>query len=73
MQIDEAIREWNSKKRRMGCVAAADWFCKRVSGFEPERLNRYTPEGELFQHVVATDGRIRIDLSPYADHPKRRR
>ena len=33
--MDKAIREWNSKKRRMGCVAAADWFCSRVKGFYP--------------------------------------
>lgn len=25
MTIDQAITEWHSKKRRMGCVAAAEW------------------------------------------------
>jgi hypothetical protein len=69
MMIDEAIREWQSKKRRMGCVAATDWFCKRVEGFKPERLSRYTKDGQYFEHVVATNGIIRIDLSPYNDSP----
>lgn len=69
MTIDEAIHEWRAKKRRMGCVSAADWFCKRVEGFRPERLGRYTKDGHYFEHVVATDGIIRVDLSPYADGP----
>ena len=42
MTIDEAIKEWESKKRHMGCNSAADWFCKRVKGFYPEHLIRYT-------------------------------
>ncbi len=67
--IDLAIREWKTKKRRMGCVAASRWFCKRVPGFHPVRLVRYTAKGEKFEHVVATDGKIRIDLAPYADDP----
>ena len=70
MSIDETIEEWQSKNRRMGCVAASDWFCSRVSGFKPLRLDRLTEGGELFQHVVATNGKIIIDLAPYADHPK---
>ncbi len=68
--IDAAIQEWNSTSRRMGCVAATNWFVKRVPGFKPERLTRYTKDGEVFEHVVATDGRIRIDLAPYADRPR---
>ena len=72
MRIDEAIREWKTKKRRMGCVAAADWFCNRVNAFEPIRLTRYTITGEIFQHVVATDGVIYIDLAPYNDKPRKR-
>jgi hypothetical protein len=70
MTIDEAIQEWQSKNRRMGCVAATDWFCKRVKDFYPDRLPRYTSEGHYFEHVVATNGFIRIDLSPYADRPR---
>ena len=70
MTLDQAIAEWKTKRRRMGCVAAADWFCKRVPGFRPERLTRYTKNGELYQHVVITDGIIRIDVSPYADKPR---
>ncbi len=69
MSIDDAISEWKSKSRRMGCVAATNWFCQRVSGFKPERLDRYTLDGYIFQHVVATNGMFRIDLSPYADRP----
>ena len=69
MTIDSAIKEWKSKKRHMGCVSAADWFCKRVKGFYTEDLTRYTEAGEYFGHVVATDGVIRIDLSPYNDKP----
>jgi len=70
MTINEAIKEWQSKKRHMGCVSAANWFCKRVTGFIPERLSRYTKEGDCFEHVVCTNGLIRIDLSPYADKPR---
>ena len=69
MTIDEAIKEWKSKKRRMGCVNASEWFCKRVKGFKTERLHRYTEEGDYFGHVVATDGIIRIDLTPQLDSP----
>jgi hypothetical protein len=71
MTIDDALKEWQSKKRRMGCVAGADWFCKRVKGFWPERLDRYTEDGYLFQHVMATNGLVRIDFTPYADAPKK--
>jgi hypothetical protein len=70
MTIDSAIKEWKSKNRRMGCVNATDWFCSKVPGFYPERLTRYTESGDLFGHVVATDGLVRIDLSPYADRPR---
>jgi hypothetical protein len=65
--IDVVLREWYSKKRRMGCVAATNWFCSRVKGFRAERLTRYTKDGEVFQHVIATNGIVRIDLAPYAD------
>lgn len=70
MTVDEALDEWYTKRRRMGCVAAADWFCKRVPGFKPLRRTFYTEDGHLYQHVVATNGRVIIDLSPYADGPK---
>lgn len=69
MTLDEAITEWQSKPRRMGCVSATNWLCSKVAGFKPERLTRFTENGDLFQHVVATNGYIRIDLAPYADHP----
>lgn len=67
MKIDDALKEWGAGKRRMGCVAATAWFCRRVPGFRPERLVRYTSDGEPFEHVVATNGVVRIDLAPYAD------
>lgn len=70
MNLETCIREWNGKKRRMGCVAAANFVCQRVPGFRPERLTRYTKKGDVFEHVVATNGSIRIDLAPYADRPK---
>jgi len=70
MTINEALKEWYSKSRRMGCVSATKWFCKRVEGFYPVRLDRYTKEGIIYGHVVASNGVVRIDLSPYADLPR---
>lgn len=70
MTIDEALAEWKSKRRRMGCVSATDWFCKRVPGFAPIRYRRFTAEGDTFEHVVATDGVVRIDLCPDNDAPR---
>jgi hypothetical protein len=70
MTIDEALSEWYTKKRRMGCNAGTDWICKRVPGLYPLDLDRYTKSGEYFGHTVATDGRIIIDLTPYADLPR---
>ena len=69
MTITDAVKEWKTKQRRMGCVSATNWFCHRVTGFAPERLTRFTEQGEVFQHVVATDGIIRIDLAPSFDSP----
>lgn len=68
--IDDIFAEWNSKQRRMGCVSASNWFCKRRPDFHPIRLNRYTEDGDIFQHVVATNGVINVDLSPYNDKPR---
>lgn len=70
MTIEQALKEWKSKKRRMGCVSAAEWFCKRVPGFHHEHLHRWTENGEYFGHSVATDGNIRIDLTPHLDSPR---
>ena len=67
--IDDAVSEWASKRRTMGCVSAATWFCRRVPGFSPKRLARHTQDGEIYEHVVATNGSIIIDISPYNDHP----
>ena len=63
MTISQAITEWEKHKRRMGCVAATDWFCKRVKTFKPLRRKFYLPggtdkNGELWEHVVATDGKV---------------
>lgn len=75
--IGAALTEWESKRRRMGCVAATDWFCRRVDGFYPLRLRRYMEggtdaDGNFWEHVVATDGCVAIDLAPYADRPRER-
>jgi len=70
LTIDKAIKQWKSKVRRMGCVSATNFFCKRVKGFKPKRIRRYTNSGEIFEHVVATDGMIIVDLAPYADKPR---
>ena len=70
MSIDEAVSEWSLKNRRMGCVNATKWFCKKVNGFYPKRLTLYTDNGEIYQHVVATNGVIDIDISPYACKPR---
>jgi len=67
--IEKALEEWQSKKRSTGCVNATNWFCKKVKGFHPEELSRYTKEGDVYRHVVASNGKIRIDLAPYADTP----
>ena len=72
MNVQEALNEWQSKKRHMGCVAATQWFCTRVEGFYPLRLRRYLPDGndengQFWEHVVATNGMTIIDLAPYAD------
>ena len=69
MTIDETIIEWQRKKRRMGCVSASQWFCKRVDGFWLEGLDRYTKDGEYYGHTVCTNGVVRIDLSPENDSP----
>ena len=68
--IEETIKEWESKNRRMGCVAAARFFCYRTPGFWPKRLIRYTKDGELYEHVVASNGKIIVDLAPYADRSR---
>ncbi len=66
----EMIDEWMSKDRRMGCVSATTWAVKRLEGFKPLRIIRYTPKGEVYEHVVAFNGKIIIDLAPYADAPE---
>ena len=70
MTIDEAIKEWKEKKRRMGCVSATQWLVDRCQSFKAERLTRFTEDREVFEHVIATDGVIRIDLAPYSDAPE---
>jgi hypothetical protein len=75
MSIDDALAEWQSKKRTMGCVNAAEWFCKRVDGFKPLRTRKYMQNGNdqngmFWDHVVCTNGKITIDISPYADYPR---
>lgn len=72
ISLEEALEIWYSKRRRMGCVSATAWLCKRVPRFEPLRLRRYLQggtdlNGNYWEHVVASDGVITIDLAPYAD------
>ena len=67
--IDQILKELRSKKRRMGCVSATNWFCKRLKNFKPKRLHNYTKDGDYFSHVIATDGIIEIDLAPYSNRP----
>ncbi len=70
MTISDAVQEWESKSRKMGCVAATKWFCTRVEGFRPARANRYTKGGEEYEHVVAFNGLIVVDLTPHLDLPE---
>ena len=70
MTLDQALREWTSKNRRMGCVAATHWLTSRVPGWRAERLIFFTPEGERYDHVVASNGFVRVDLAPYACRPR---
>lgn len=68
MTLDEAIAEWKSRRRRRpGCVTATNFLCRRVPGFSPLRFTRYTPEGDVTEHVVAYDGQIVVDLVPEND------
>ena len=69
MTLDQALREWTSKNRRMGCVAATRWLTSRVSGWRAERLTFFTANGERYDHVVASNGSVRVDLAPYACRP----
>lgn len=69
MTIDKALKEWASKHRRMGCVAASEWFCRRVEGFVAIERFRFTPKGEYYAHTVCIKGQVIIDLSSYADLP----
>ncbi len=69
MTLDEAIAEWKTKRRRMGCVSATQWLCRRVPGFQPLRKTFYTAEGEIYEHVVAHDGVVEVDLAPYNNGP----
>lgn len=67
MLLENALIEWYKQKRHMGCVAATKWLCERVSNFKSLRVDRYTSKGEIYSHVVATNGKIIIDLAPQTD------
>ena len=67
--INRTINEWNSKNRKMGCVAATNWFCRRVPSFTPLRIEGYTRSGDVFQHVVASNGKVIVDLVPELNSP----
>ena len=66
MTLDQALREWQSKKRTMGCQSATTWLCSRVPSFHPVRYSLYNQAGDYTEHVVASNGRVEIDLAPYA-------
>jgi len=70
--IDNVLTEWRSKRRRMGCVAAAKWWIRRLPNLKAIRKRFYYPGGTddnglFWEHVVLTDGFIEIDPSPYAN------
>jgi hypothetical protein len=68
MTPDEARAEWATKRRRMGCVSATEWFCHRVPGFRELRLRRDV--GAIhWEHSVATNGDEVVDLVPHLDVP----
>lgn len=69
MGLDECAREWGAKRRHMGCVAATNFVCSRVPGFRPVRLQRWLEDGTYWEHEVATNGEIVIDLVPHCDAP----
>ena len=68
MTVEECLAEWMSKKRSMGCVMAAEFICSRVPGFYPVRLNRDRQDGIHWQHVVASNDEVVVDLSPAMDY-----
>ena len=51
MNTVKALNEWNSKKRRMGCVSATNWFCKRVDGFVPLRKTFVITSGKYIGEI----------------------
>lgn len=64
MTIDAALALWSKLHRKpTGCVAATYWFCMRVPSFKPLHLQRYTKNGDIFQHVVAYNGIVIVDLA----------
>lgn len=67
--VKQTIREFQTKKQKMGCRSATQWFIRRVPGFRPRRLEKTDEEGNTFQHVVATNGEIDIDLVPHLFSP----
>ena len=63
-----ALEGWGSRRRSMGCVSAAEWFCKRVPSFHTLRLGRLE-NGVDWEHVIATNGEVLVDLTPHWDIP----
>jgi len=63
-----ALEEWGTRRRSMGCVSGAEWFCKRVPDFHPVRLGRLENDVE-WEHVIATNGEVTVDLTPHWDIP----
>ena len=67
LTIKEVMKEWKSKNRRMCCVSASNWLCKRLKGYYPLRLTRTLENGDIYQHVISTNGIKIIDLAKYTD------
>lgn len=70
--INTVLQEWKSKRRRMGCVAAAEWWIKRLPQLRSVRRRFYYPggtdeNGQFWEHVILTDGCIEIDPSPWSN------
>jgi hypothetical protein len=71
MTIDAALALWSKLHRKpTGCVAATYWFCMRVPSFKPLHLQRYTENGDIFEHVVAYNGIAIVDLAHGHNSPR---
>lgn len=47
--FESVLKEWKKQPRRVGCVAAAQWWANRLPQFKLLRRNYYTENGDLYQ------------------------